>query len=126
MKSKIVIVDGDSAAKLSKMLRGTGAEIYTATNLEDGIELINAQQPDVVSLDNYMKNDEYDRRQRPYGGDIAKACKQVWRSMRVIGISTMPGTFTHTECFDAVLDKKKDINKYRRTVEGLLNASEEH
>lgn len=126
MKGKIVIVDSRLAHVLKKMLDGTRADIYTAETLADAVEVINAQQPDIITLENYIPNDVEDRHERPYGGEIAKACKHLWRGVRIVGLSSMPGAFSNAEYFDVILSKRRDIKRYRAAVEDLLNASEKH
>ena len=119
-RKKIVIVDSTFSQEIIRELRGLNTMIYVAENLSRAVSVINMQKPDIVSLDNYLPNDEEDSQSRPYGGDLAKACKQSWGEIKVLGFSSSPELFENAEYFDVILDKKTQKDDYRPTIERFL------
>ena len=126
MSIKIVIVDDDRATRalLERSLIQRGFWVYSAKDGEEGFDLINEEQPDLVISDMLMP--------KIHGVDLCKTVKstpELVNTKVIMMTGVYKGRFGLEEAFDSGADyfitKPIDVDNLTRKIFELLKIDEE-
>ena len=119
MKNLVLIIDDEVAKDLANLLGG--CKIAIAKNKEEALRKVFLKKPKVISLDNYMPINKYNKIIAPCGNTIARVIKEYLPEARVLGVSSASNQF-NLDYFDKIINKRNlNTKEYKETILNYLN-----